>query len=622
MQMSGIEEIREALRSMKLRLARGEMDEGSYRRQREILLEDLSTEERTALGTTTPAPAGRADPRSGTPLPLGPSGTAGSGARTAIPPLADLTLEPGVELLGQWRITRELGRGGFGAVFEAEELHLGETQAVKVLDPAMVAREELLARFRREVQVMRRLVHPHIVRVYDYREDLDDHLALISMEYVPGGTVKDLMGLSRESGEPVPVVPALRILAQVLEALVEAHGQEVVHRDVTPGNILLAGASARELLEDPTRDPRAKLVDFGVAGLVERAELSHKSRVLGTAAYVAPEVLDPSAPVTPAADVYGLGAVVYELLTGTAPLGRFADPSEERSELGGEVDELLLGLLDPKPGRRPTAEQARSRSVVVIGAAEERERRRREEGARRTDDAEHRAEGGAAAAVSAEPASRTGNSVGETVGSNARAANAASAGEAGAALARETSGGPRVVLGLSGLAVAVAAVVLLALGVRTEEAAVPIGAVVDPLTELVWTEKDNGSSIDWDEAERYCEQLTLGGFSDWRMATIGELEGLYDEDENESDPCLQEICHPRLGIDLTGPWVWSSTRHPSSRRAFSIFMFGVGTRLGGFFADLKRDEYENTRVLCVRGPRPWYRWWPSSPDPSRARSEA
>ena len=367
--MSRIERLRDDLQTLKSRLAQGEIDEATFRRQKQLLLEDLTAEERAALGTATPAPAGSVDPRTGTPRPLGPSGGSGSGVRTTIPSLADLTLEPGVELLGQWRITRELGRGGFGAVFEAEELHLGETQAVKVLDPAMVAREELLARFRREVQVMRRLVHPHIVRVYDYRENLDGHLALISMEYVSGGTVKDLMTLSRESGEPVPVVLALRILAQVLEALVEAHGQEVVHRDVTPGNILLAGASARELLEDPTQDPRAKLVDFGIAGLVERSELSQKSRVLGTAAYVAPEVLDPSAPVTPAADVYGLGAVVYELLSGRAPLGRFADPSEVRSELGGEIDELLLALLDPKPDRRLQASEARSRSLEAIEAA-------------------------------------------------------------------------------------------------------------------------------------------------------------------------------------------------------------------------------------------------------------
>ena len=370
--MSRLDGLREDLAILRRRFAKGEIGRSEYDEFRAAILEDATPEEREALGTSKQAPGTGATPApaSGTPGPFGPTGGSGSGVRTTIPSLADLTLVPGVELLGQWRITRELGRGGFGAVFEAEEMHLGETQAVKVLDPAMVAREELLARFRREVQVMRRLVHPHIVRVYDYRETLDEHLALISMEYVPGGTVKDLMSLSRESGERVPVILALRILAQVLDALVEAHDQEVVHRDVTPGNILLAGASARELLEDPTQNPRAKLVDFGIAGLVERSELSQKSRVLGTAAYVAPEVLDPSAPVTPAADVYGLGAVVYELLTGTAPLGRFRDPSEIRSELGQEVDDFLLAILDPQPENRLGTSDARTRALAVLATSE------------------------------------------------------------------------------------------------------------------------------------------------------------------------------------------------------------------------------------------------------------
>ncbi|MCP4664108.1 MAG: protein kinase, partial [bacterium] len=126
-------------------------------------------------------------------------------------------------LFDQWRIIRELGRGGFGVVFEAEELHLGETLAIKVLDPAMTSRPKLLTRFRREVSVMRRLESRRIVRVYDYREDPDEHLALISMEYVAGGTVRGLRDLARENEQAVPVAVVVAILAQTLEALAEAH---------------------------------------------------------------------------------------------------------------------------------------------------------------------------------------------------------------------------------------------------------------------------------------------------------------------------------------------------------------------------------------------------------------
>jgi len=148
------------------------------------------------------------------------------------------------------------------------------------------------------------------------------------------------------------------------EALAEAHDQGVIHRDVTPGNILLAGADPEELLAKPTRDPRVKLVDFGIAGLVEHAELSQKSRVLGTAAYVAPEALEPGGEVTPATDVYGAGAVAYELLTGKLPLGRFPQPSDTRADVLPELDRLVPELLDLEPAKRPPARQARQRAIA------------------------------------------------------------------------------------------------------------------------------------------------------------------------------------------------------------------------------------------------------------------
>ena len=389
-----LDPVRQDLAALRSRFARGEIDRAEYQAQRELILADLTPEERAALGTASPAPGSvtppastppPSTPRPSTPAALGPSGARGAGLRTSIPTLADLGLSAGTVLLGQWRLARELGRGGFGAVFEAEELHLHEKQAVKVLDPAMVAKEELLARFRREVSLMRKLVHPRIVRVYDYREDPEQLVALISMELVTGGSVKQLVTLAREKREPIPIALALEILHQTLEALAEAHSQGVIHRDVTPGNVLLAGGTPEQLLADPKRDPRVKLVDFGIAGLVERSELSQKSRVLGTAAYVAPEVLDPAAEVTPAADVYGAGAMAYELLTGRLPLGRFAEPGQVRADLPAAISGLVLELLDSDPARRPKAAQG-ARDVPRIleeHARLETERRLAEERARR-----------------------------------------------------------------------------------------------------------------------------------------------------------------------------------------------------------------------------------------------
>ena len=358
-----LETIRQALGKLKLRLAGGEITREAYRELVEDVTAGLTPTDRAAVGLTptpppvTPGPSPRPSPR------VGPSGL-----RTKPPHLSELDLAPGAVLFDKFRIVRELGRGGFGAVFEAERVGLGKTYAVKVLDPSMVVREELLARFRREVIVMQGLVHPHIGRVFDYDERTEEGLALFAMEFIQGCTVRDLVQTAKNAKQPVPIELALAILGQTLEALAEAHAQGVIHRDVTPGNILLAGGSAEQLLEGD-RDPQVKLVDFGIAGLVDRSELSQKSRVLGVPAYIAPEVIDPTQPVTAAADVYGAGAVAYELLTGVLPFGRFPMPSETRKELAGEVEELLLALLDVRPTARPDAEQAGTRVVLAVERA-------------------------------------------------------------------------------------------------------------------------------------------------------------------------------------------------------------------------------------------------------------
>ena len=203
--MSRLDRIREDLDILRRRWVKDEIDDDTYRRKKTNLLSDLTPSELTELGLT-PTPKPR--------KPLGPSGV-----ETRLDELTDLDLSPGTVLVGRWTVVRELGRGGFGVVVEAEDGHLsGDLQAVKVLDPKMVARADLLERFKREVRVMRRLNHPRVVRVFDYWEDLDRSLALISMELIAGGSVRHLQDLSAGRGEPVPVAVALRILRDVLEA--------------------------------------------------------------------------------------------------------------------------------------------------------------------------------------------------------------------------------------------------------------------------------------------------------------------------------------------------------------------------------------------------------------------
>ena len=273
-----------------------------------------------------------------------------------------------------------LGRGGFGEVFEAIDLERRQTRAVKLLDPRMLAQEEYLARFRREFEIMRELEHPRVVRVHEYREEPAQGLALISMEYVAGGTVSNLGILARQQEQPVPLPLALKIAVQTIEALVTAHRREVLHRDVTPRNILLAGAPAAELLAEAERDPQVKLVDFGIAGLVKPSTFSQTTRSLGTIGYVAPEMINPAPRVTPAADLYSVGAVTYELVTGQLPIGVFEPPSKVRAGLPVAVavalDSLLLDLLRWRPDERPDAEAALTR-FQAIEEQWERERVRR-----------------------------------------------------------------------------------------------------------------------------------------------------------------------------------------------------------------------------------------------------
>ncbi|MBZ5590472.1 MAG: serine/threonine protein kinase, partial [Acidobacteriia bacterium] len=359
--MAELDDVRSLLRKLQGRLAAGEISREQFRDLVADITIGLTPGELGGLGLTpTPMPGGTPRPLgpTGKPRPLGPSGARGSGMETRLERVADLDLKPGDVLLGKYKIVRELGRGGFGAVFEAEDLRLGGIQAVKVLDPSMVAREDLLERFRREVRVMRNLVHPRIARVFDYDEDVAQGVALLAMEYVAGGSVLGLQGRFRKGDTPFPVMLAMTILEQALDALAEAHKHGVIHRDVTPANLLLAG-NAEELVKDPTGDPCVKLIDFGIAGLVERTELSQKSRAVGTAAYVAPEVLDPRVEVTAAADIYGAGVVAYHILTDALPLGRTKAPEECRPDIDRRTSDLIMGFLETRPQDRPTAAEAK-----------------------------------------------------------------------------------------------------------------------------------------------------------------------------------------------------------------------------------------------------------------------
>jgi len=260
---------------------------------------------------------------------------------------------------GRYSLERELGRGGMATVWLAHDHELGREVAVKVLAAPIAADTELRARFLREARVAARLSHPNVVGVFDAGED-GDRLYIV-MEYVPGESLAH--ALRRRTRFPVD--EAVAVVTGACAALEQAHAAGLVHRDVKPGNLLLRP------------DGVVKLADFGIAHAAEETRLTQAGAVLGTAAYLAPEQAA-GEPVTPAADVYALGAVLYELLTGRcarridgpadlAALTR-GTPVTPVRELAPEVPEQLEAIvmrsLARNPAYRPPTAGALARELA------------------------------------------------------------------------------------------------------------------------------------------------------------------------------------------------------------------------------------------------------------------
>lgn len=201
---------------------------------------------------------------------------------------------------GQYCILGQLGRGGFGFVYQAEDTLMNETVAIKELIPGLIDDEVILKRFIQEARASLRLTHPNIVRVYNVFADRGNYY--IVMEYLPGGSLEEWM----ERGT-VGVEQAIRVMADVCAGLEYAHEKGVVHCDIKPGNVLFAA------------DGMAKVADFGVAHVSEelmtRSWQSASGFAAGTMLYMAPEQLD-GVRDDPRVDIYALGAMLYQLLTG------------------------------------------------------------------------------------------------------------------------------------------------------------------------------------------------------------------------------------------------------------------------------------------------------------------
>lgn len=282
----------------------------------------------------------------------------GAAADTAAPPDAPPfqppTIEEVAKLFPQLEILSFIGRGGMGAVYKARQLALDRVVALKILPAQTAGGPAFVERFNREARALARLTHPNIVTVYEFGQA--GGLSFFIMEFVDGLNLREL----ERSGKLTPR-EALQIVPQICEALQFAHDEGIVHRDIKPENILV------------DKKGRIKIADFGIAKILGAAPgvaITETQGAIGTPHYMAPEQVERPAAVDHRADIFSLGVVFYEMLTGELPLGKFSPPSARKIEVDVRLDDVVLRALEKDPGRRyQHASQVKTAVDTIAGSA-------------------------------------------------------------------------------------------------------------------------------------------------------------------------------------------------------------------------------------------------------------
>ena len=236
----------------------------------------------------------------------------------------------------QLEILHQVGSGGMGDVYCARQKSLNRLVALKIIRPESNSQQDFAERFAREARALAHLNHPNIVTVHDFGQT--DDVYFFIMEYVDGINLRQML----RTGKLGPT-QALEIVPAICDALQYAHDKGVVHRDIKPENIMV------------DTEGQVKIADFGLAKLLDKKttdrNLTEAHHVMGTMHYMAPEQFERPLDVDHRADIYSLGVVIYELLTGELPLGRFAPPSR-KSAVDVRMDQIVLQALEKEPGLR------------------------------------------------------------------------------------------------------------------------------------------------------------------------------------------------------------------------------------------------------------------------------
>ncbi len=255
------------------------------------------------------------------------------------------------QTLGKYRVLEALGRGGMAQVYKAYHPQLDRHVAVKVLRSDLVEHDEFLARFKREAHAVSGLRHPNIVQVFDF--DVQDEMYYMVMELLEGDTLRARLNNFRIQGERMPIPEILRIVSEVLGGLGYAHKEGIIHRDIKPANIML------------TRRGQAVLTDFGIAQIVGSTQYTVSGALMGTLNYMAPEQ-GFKGTCDERSDIYSLGIVFYEMLTGYTPFDADTPlailmkhlndplplPSQVDPKIPRDLEQIILKALAKDPNDR------------------------------------------------------------------------------------------------------------------------------------------------------------------------------------------------------------------------------------------------------------------------------